>query len=60
MKRECFDQRLAGEVVLSALDITVLAITVLGIAVLGIAVADARAINLDVGSFAAQKAELRT
>ncbi|QNJ19137.1 hypothetical protein SynA1825c_00820 [Synechococcus sp. A18-25c] len=45
MKRECFDQRLAGEVVLSALDITV---------------ADVRAIDLDVGSFAVQKAELRT
>ena len=55
MKRECFDQRLAGEVVLSALDITVLAITVLGITV-----ADALAIDLDVGSFAAQKVELRT
>ena len=50
MKRECFDQRLVGEVVLSAHYITVL----------GINVADARAVDLVVGSCAAQKAELRS
>ena len=52
-KRECFRQRLAWEVALSALDIIVVVITV----------EDARAIDLDidldVGS-KAQKAELRT